>query len=151
MPFISRKIEEKTDPFLKKGFSKSSKPQVFFGPETTKISQKKSIFSKNLFIWLVVSFFILFYLFLGLKKIFSQPEIIVYFPPNNYVTQERMITVKGKVNDNVTVTINNQPITLKENSFEEKISLSEGINIIKISARKKFGLEKIIFRQIVVK
>lgn len=151
MAFISRKIQEKSTPFLKERSFKMPKYRVFFGPEIIAFSQKKPLFSKNLFLWLVISFVILFYLFLGIKNLFSPPEIIVYLPPDNWVTPEKTVVIKGKVKGEAIVSINNQPVTLKDNVFEEKLTLSPGINLIKISGRKKYSSERVIFRQIIVK
>ncbi|MFN3301859.1 MAG: hypothetical protein ACK413_02440 [Patescibacteria group bacterium] len=149
--FTSRKIEEKSPPFLKEKSLKTSKPKVFFGPEINSFPKRKPLFSKNLFIYLIIVFVIFFYIFLGIKNLFSPPEIIVYFPPHQWVTQEKTIIIKGKVKGEAMVFINNQPVALRENVFEEKIVLSSGINTIKISARKKFSPERVIFRQIIVK
>jgi len=153
MAFTSRKIEEKSSPFLKEKSFKNPRPRVFFGPEITKPSPRRLIFSKNFFIWLVVLFVVLLYLAFSLISLFAPPKIIVYFPPENYITTEKTITLSGKVNNHeAIVTINNQIVGLNEkNVFEEKISLLPGVNTIKISCRKKFGQERTIFRQIVVK
>lgn len=153
MAFTSRKIEEKSSPFLKEKSFKNPRPRVFFGPEITKPSPRRLIFSKNFFIWLVVLFVVLLYLALGLVNLFAPPKIIIYSPPENYITTEKIITVKGRVSHHeAIVMINNQVVGLNDkNIFEEKISLLPGVNTLKISARKKFGSERTIFRQIIVK
>lgn len=150
MLFISRKIQEKSLPFLKENSNKNTKSRVFFGPEIIKYSQSKSLFSRGLFIWLVLLIIILLYLLLAIINLLSPPEIIIYFPPDKLVTKERIITIKGKIKGSGGVMINNQPVTLKENIFEEKISLLPGINVIKISSQKKIGKETTIFRQVIV-
>ncbi len=147
MEFKKREIKEKPSPFLKEK-SLNFKPRLFFGPEIIKENKINSIFFKNLWLWLII-FFVLFYLFLGIKNLFSPPEIIIYFPQDNFISQEKTITIRGKVNKGVTVAINDQIIPLNQNSFEETISLVSGLNLIKISARKKFGPEKIIFRRVI--
>jgi hypothetical protein len=145
MRFIAKKIKEKTTPFLK-----VKNPNLFFGPEIVK-KPKKNIFQKIPFFLIVGFLFFFFYLFLILRVVLSPPEIIIYFPPNNYITKERIITIIGESEKNSLVTINDKSVILKENKFEEKITLSEGLNLIKISAKKKFGPERTIFRQIIAK
>jgi len=145
MKFNSKKIKEEATPFIK-----VKNPNLFFGPEIIKSSKK--YFPQKLSLFLIIIFFIFFsYLFLILRIIFSPPEIIIYFPPNNYITQERIITIKGKSEKNSVVKINDKVVLLKDNKFEEKITLSDGLNIVKISAKKRFGPEKTIFRQIIAK
>lgn len=153
MGFVTRKIEEKKLPFLKEKGFKSPKPKVFFGPEIIKASQQSHIFSKNLFIWLVILTISLVYLILCLINLFLPPKIIIDFPPENYITSEKIITIKGRVSSqNAIIMINNQLVNLKnKNIFEEKVSLLPGINKLKISVQKKFGPARVIFRQIIVK
>lgn len=153
MGFISRKIEEKSSPFLKEKSFKNPKLRVFFGPEIVRPSRQRPIFSKNFFIWLIVLIIVLLYLSLGIVNLFSPPKIVIESPPENYITTEKIITVKGRASGHkAIITINNQIVNLSEkNIFEERVSLSPGVNTIKISARKKFGPERTIFRQIIVK
>lgn len=149
MAFISKKIEGKSSPFLKEK-PLTPKPRVFFGPEIIKENKVRIIFSKNLLVWLIVFLFIFFYLLFSIKNLFSHPEIIVYSPEDNFITSEKTVTIKGRVKGEAILKINDQLVTLNKNSFEETISLISGLNLIKISARKKFGPEKTIFRRIIV-
>lgn len=152
MDFTSRKISRDRSPFLKeKSLKKTINPQVFFGPEIIRKNKERIIFSKNLFIWLIILIIIISYLFFSLRSLFSPPEIIVYLPEDNYVTYDKTVKVKGQVKGEVIVAINDQTVTLNQNSFEEILTLSPGINLIKISARKKFSPERVVFRRIIVR
>ncbi|MCX7779029.1 MAG: hypothetical protein N2259_02190 [Patescibacteria group bacterium] len=151
MSFIYRKIQEKSTPFLKeKLLNKKPNPRLFFGPEIIWQNKGKIILARYFSPWLIVFLIIVVYLFFSLKSLFSPPEIIVYLPEDNYLTHEKMIKIKGRIKGEAIVTINDQIVTLNQNSFEETLMLSPGINLIKISARKKFSPEKVVFRRIIV-
>lgn len=152
MKFVSKKIQEKSTHFLKDNnfsFNKKFNSHIFFGPEVLK-NKKRIVFSRNLFIGLIIFLIIFFYTFFGFKNLFSAPEIVIDFPQDNYVTHEKTVEIKGRIKGEGIVAINNQIITLNQNSFEETLTLFPGVNLIKISARKKFSPEKVIFRRIIV-
>jgi len=151
MAFISRKIKEKSSPFLKeRSLNRAVSPKVFFGPKIIQKNKGRFVFSKKLWLWLIVFLIIFFYLFFGLKNLFSSPEIIVYSPEDNFVTRDKAVKIKGRVKGEARVAINDQIVILNQNSFEETLTLTLGVNLIKISARKRFGPEKVIFRRIIV-
>lgn len=151
--FVSRKIKRQDSPFLKEKSFQPLKAKLFFGPEINDQAQQKPIFSKNFFIWLIVLSVVFLYLVLGIISLFRPPKINISSPTDNYITDQTIITIKGEVSDHkAIVTLNNQVINLdNQGFFEEKVSLSPGVNSIKISARRKFGSTNTIFRQVVVK
>lgn len=94
----------------------------------------------------------LFYLGFYLKKVTTPPELKIEHPPENIITEKKVITVKGQTEKETEITINNKEIiTDKDGSFEEQINLKVGVNIITITAQKKYSKENIITRQILVK
>lgn len=151
MSFNSRKINYQDSPFLK-GQKPAKQPGVFFGPAIINQAEKKFLPSRRIFVWFVIAVIVLFYLIWGLINLFAPPKITIIEPTDNFITTEKIITLKGKVSEKSLVMINNQTIDLDEkNYFEEKITLIEGVNVINVSARKKIGSQTTILRQIIVK
>jgi len=106
---------------------------------------------KNIII-LVFVFICFFYLGIYFKKIVYPPDLIILKPISNVVTKERSISVIGKTESEAQVTINDNFILLdKEGNFNKKINLKKGINIITITVKRKYGVKKIVRRQILVK
>lgn len=154
MDFKTKKIEGKSIPFFKDNkINKKLNTRFFFGPEIINDSRGKSIFLKNLVVWSSLSFIVLLYIIFAIINIFTPPKITILFPEeDNYLTTEKTIKIKGRVNDNnAIITINNQTIAVKNNYFEEEVSLMLGVNFLEISGKKKGGQEKKIIKQIVVK
>jgi transcriptional regulator with XRE-family HTH domain len=106
------------------------------------------------FIIVIIAFFCLFYLGFCLKEIISPPMLEVIEPHDNQAIIDNSINVFGKTEAEAEITINGEPITLEqnedENFFTKKINLKTGLNIITITARKKYGREVTIKRQILV-
>ncbi|MFA5317937.1 MAG: helix-turn-helix domain-containing protein [Patescibacteria group bacterium] len=93
-----------------------------------------------------------FYLGLKFKEIVAPPEIIIDFPPENYITKESKISIKGKVDGDARVFINDEEIlSSKAGEFDKAIDLKNGINIIKIKASKRYGKDAEVVRQVLVK
>lgn len=88
-----------------------------------------------------------------LNGVFSPPQLKVFTPQSNsIVTQEKDITIAGKTKPETKIFINNNPILNKENGFfEKKINLKKGVNIITVTAQKKYGQKRMIKKQILVK
>jgi|GEM_PF-4191077 len=151
MGFISKKISHHSSPFIKDKKT-ASRPKLFFGPSLNYQTNKNKIFSKKLFIWLITTIVVFLYIGWGINSLLTPPKVTIFSPEDNYITKERIIVIKGNVNEKALIKINDQIINLdNQNNFEEKISLSPGINNIKISASKKISKEYIIFRQIIAK
>jgi cytoskeletal protein RodZ len=94
---------------------------------------------------------LLLYLGLEIKKNFSPPFLYINSPTDNLETSETVIEVEGQTEKEVKVTINDQEIPCDENGyFKETVNLNEGLNIIKISAKKKYSRENIIYRKLMV-
>jgi len=106
---------------------------------------------KNSIIFTIV--FICFsYLGYSMKKNFSAPSLFIETPMENMVTSEKMININGKTEAESQVIINGEQI-LSDNSgrFSEKINLKDGVNTITITAKRKYGGENTVKRQILVK
>jgi cytoskeletal protein RodZ len=93
-----------------------------------------------------------FYLGNALKKIYSQPNLFVANPQNNLVVEEKTININGRAEAEAEVIINGEKTASdKEGNFSETVYLKEGVNMITVTAKKKYGRENTIKRQILVK
>ncbi|MFZ4648533.1 MAG: helix-turn-helix domain-containing protein [Patescibacteria group bacterium] len=131
-------LTETTNPFEKKILSRK---QLLSFP---KILRRATL--------ALIIFLCLLYLFFYFKKMFLAPNLVIYYPEKNLITEEQTITITGKVAAEADLKINDETIPKdKQNYFSKKISLKKGINYLVIKAKKKYSQEKIIIRQILVK
>lgn len=87
----------------------------------------------------------------AVNKIISPPLLIVTAPAENLITTESQVVIQGYSEKEVTLKINDRPmLSDKEGQFELIIDLQKGLNIIKISARKKHSKEQVVYRKIIV-
>lgn len=106
---------------------------------------------KNLVLSIIVIIFFT-YLALAVKKIISPPYLFIENPQENFATEKRTVDVIGTAEAETQITINGKQTLIDTNgSFAERVNLKNGINIITIIAKKRYGGEKIIKRQILVK
>ncbi len=98
----------------------------------------------------VVTCFI--YLALAVKAIVSPPYLLITSPRENFATKEKTINIAGVAEAESQIAINGkQALTDENGNFSETVSLRNGINVITITAKKRYGREKIIKRQVLVK
>lgn len=85
-----------------------------------------------------------------LHNVFAPPQLQVFQPqPNSLTTQKERITIQGKTDPETKVFINDtQVLNDQKGTFNKKIRLKEGVNIITIKAKKKYGQENTIKKQI---
>ncbi|MEA3463979.1 MAG: helix-turn-helix domain-containing protein, partial [Patescibacteria group bacterium] len=92
------------------------------------------------------------YLGFGLKKIIAPPYLFVYSPEKNFITQNRFIKVIGKTEEEAQIIINGATVLSDATGeFAKTVNLKNGINIITITACKKYGRDKTVIRQVLVK
>lgn len=87
------------------------------------------------------------YSFYQSRNIFTGPMITVNEPENGSTVSEQMIKISGIVKNIKKISLNDRFIYIDEaGAFNEKLLLSDGYNIIKISAWDKFDkkTEKLI-------
>jgi len=93
----------------------------------------------------------LLYLGLEVKRIIAPPFLEISAPSDFITIEDTSVVITGKTEPEATVTINNQEVFLNsEGLFEEEIDLQEGVNIIKISAKKKRSEENTVYRNVLV-
>ena len=104
---------------------------------------------KRVFQFLII-FFILFYLAWGIKKNIFPPYLTIINPNDNLIIKENSVKIVGQTEKGVTVKVNDKLVISNfEGKFEQIIDLKPGLNIIKISAFKKYSREKVIIRRVI--
>lgn len=90
---------------------------------------------------LIVFFaFILGYSLFQGRYIILGPELEIAFPKNGQVMEAGPMVVSGRVENISYLSLNDGQIyTNKEGYFEEKLIAQRGTNIIKITAKDRFG------------
>lgn len=91
-----------------------------------------------------------FLIFLG-RGFLVPPRLVLDAPADNSTTPELSVTVIGQTEPEVTLTINDQPVTLKEDGrFTVRIQLAIGVNQVTIKATNKLGRSQAITRTVTV-
>lgn len=85
-------------------------------------------------------FLILGYSFYQSRNLLMGPVITVSEPENGSTVPEQLVKIAGTAKNIIKITLDDRPIYIDEAGvFNEKLLLSEGYNIIKISAWDKFS------------
>lgn len=107
------------------------------------MSQETSTLKKTLLLLAVL--FVVGYGAFNSRFILQGPEISIEQldeENNTIITQDRTLLLKGKVLHSSFISINGRPIFIDETGqFNEKLLLSNGVSIIDIYAKDKFGKE----------
>ncbi len=100
---------------------------------------------------LAVTGVILGYLLFKAIAITNPPEIVIYEPADDNMITSSTLVVRGKADPTADVKINGQSVSLGDDGlFNQELVLGEGVNVIKISATKRYSRERVIIRQITV-
>lgn len=92
------------------------------------------------------------YLGYYLYGVISPPFLIVASPPEDFLTADSFVVITGLTEEGANVFINGEAVfTNDAGEFIKEVSLKSGINVIDISARKKYGREKVLQRQILMR
>lgn len=99
----------------------------------------------------VVTLVCLTYLGFKIENIIAPPDLIIESPKENVITKNHIINVIGRTEAEAQVIINNEPVLSNTTGeFSKIINLKNGVNIITITASKKFGRDNTIIRQVLV-
>ncbi len=112
------------------------------------------IYIPNIFKNILIAFSIVicfYYLSNAIFGIFSPPALKIFNPEDNLVTSKTHIQINGSADEQAQVVINGELIANTGGVFKKGVYLREGINIINISARRKFGNEAFLQRKILLK
>lgn len=89
------------------------------------------------------------YLGWEIRKIITPPFLFVSSPLGNLATKEGIIEVRGQTDKEAAVAINGEEILVNEQGyFKKRVDLKKGLNVIKVSAAKKYSRKNIILRNI---
>ncbi|MBU4360584.1 helix-turn-helix domain-containing protein [Patescibacteria group bacterium] len=145
-------LQSKTQPF-KIDYSKiffSSKPKIEFHKKTFSHDFLNLPHSLKIIILIIISLIAATYIVWQVSQITRAPEILLIYPEQDLALLENSITLVGQTEAEVKLKINNSEIFLDENNnFSHQIDLLPGLNLIKITGKKKYSRTKIIERKIV--
>ncbi len=95
---------------------------------------------------------VLFFLGLRVNHIFAAPPIIIYAPQDETITQMKQIEVSGRSEKESEITINNRLVFVDNNGeFRTEIDLQKGLNLIKITGKKRYGQTKEVELRVLLK
>ena len=105
-------------------------------------------FLRKIIILIIVSVFFLYLLF-SFQKLNSAPDLEVNYPPDNFITSDNSVKIRGLVEKDVDIIINGENILVNlDGTFMQQINLKPGINEIVVQAKKKYGKTNTIKKQI---
>jgi hypothetical protein len=96
---------------------------------------------------LIVVIFLAIFIFLAwrVEQIFRPPYLNIIEPADGLITNQREIRVYGQSLKEADIVINNKAIFVdNQGFFETKIDLQKGLNLIKISASKRYSRENVV-------
>ncbi|HEX9664670.1 MAG TPA: helix-turn-helix domain-containing protein [Patescibacteria group bacterium] len=130
-------------------FDKTAKtPQKYNQPPTRLAITPR--FFKSVIVGLIAAV-CLVYIGFQVDTIVQPPELVIAAPNDNLVTDQLSVVIDGRTEKEVKVTINGQEVLPRaDGSFQENLSLKPGINLIEISAAKKYSKIKTVYRQVLV-
>ncbi len=121
--------------------AKNDYKKTLFNKDRQKINFFKSWHKtvKKVIIFIVVAAVFIFLAY-KVNQIFSPPSLVIIEPQDSLKTLDKELTVKGKSQKEVEMTINNNVIFVDANGdFEEQIDLQRGLNLITVTAKKKYS------------
>lgn len=81
-----------------------------------------------------------YYLYREIGRFAALPRLVVTEPMGDTSVEGDSITISGFTDQDAKLTINDQPVMVKDNGeFQENILLQEGVNAIAISSVNRFG------------
>lgn len=90
-----------------------------------------------------------FYLLVLAGSALQRPVLSIFNPPDNFSSSSKTIRIEGAVSSDATLSINGQEVVkTTDGRFAQEVTLSEGVNSIRISATKKYSKETTITRRV---
>lgn len=140
-------------PFVNEYLAKMEKIKIATRKDT--IDKKTSRFAFPTYVtkYALLGFVaVLFVAYLGfeIKTIAKSPILEIFEPTDATVVTNPLLLISGKSEKESRIKINGEPIMPNaDGTFKEEVDLQRGLNIIKISASKKYSKENIIYRKII--
>ena len=149
--FLSLDEKKVLNKFTKDEGLENVKTNILVGKQKNLTIGSLFVLARNIFIILaLISFFS--YAIWQIRGVLRPPTLVVYSPPEGFVTASLGVIVEGYTDKETRVTVNGQEIMVGENGrFSTNIDLSKGINTINIVANKKHGKTTIITRNIIAR
>ncbi len=117
------------------------------GPKIGRFALTPQFFTTSAVGILVVLFFA--YLVFSYFQFAGSPALVINSPRNNSVVSEEQIEVVGKTDPEATLSVNGQTVAVSENgTFDVKIPLQPGLNILTITATNKFKRQTTMVRSL---
>ncbi|MEK7167889.1 MAG: helix-turn-helix domain-containing protein [Patescibacteria group bacterium] len=83
---------------------------------------------------------VLVFLGVKIKLIFSAPSLSILYPADGIIMKEKQIEVRGQSVPEAEIVINNQIVFMdNEGKFSAQVDLQKGLNLIKITAKKRYS------------
>jgi len=100
----------------------------------------------------IIFLIVLIYIGVSINNIFSPPEVIIKSPQEtSMVTSNHTVKIEGVTEKEVELMINSRQVLYDQDGrFSLELDLQKGVNIIKITAKKKHSKSKTIYRQVLV-
>ncbi|MDD4901351.1 MAG: helix-turn-helix domain-containing protein [Patescibacteria group bacterium] len=105
---------------------------------------------RNIIIFLVIA---VCFVYLGYRvnKIVSPPLLIIDLPSADITVSQTSLLVSGRTEAEANLTINGESVLSDKNgNFSKLINLKDGVNLINITASKKYSRNNTIIRQVLV-
>lgn len=116
------------------------------------VKSRRFIFTPSILIlaaFLVAAGGVVGYLYWQFSALAAPPKLEVTAPVGDQVIYGSLIDVAGSVGGGADVFVNDSPVLTDANgNFSDKLALSDGVNIVKISARNKVGKTSNVSRNI---
>ena len=88
---------------------------------------------------------ILIFLGFRIQMIFSPPPLEITQPQDGLIAVERQLEIVGQSQKEAEIVINNQNVLVDdEGVFRTTVDLQKGLNLIKITAKKRYGRENVV-------
>ena len=104
-------------------------------------------FIRNFFI-VILLFLLVGYIGWQTKSYFMPPQLSIFYPTDNLITTDANIVLSGATDPEIEIMINDVLVPVNNGQFEEELDLQPGVNIFKITATKKNGPTREVFRRV---
>jgi len=102
-----------------------------------------------LILFILFLMLVAFYFWREICFLIKAPSLEVFQPPTDITVTQETFEVLGKTEPMSYLTINGEETYInREGNFKTEIELSEGLNIIKINSKNRFGKTNEIIRRI---
>ncbi len=93
---------------------------------------------------------VIWYFWHEITFLIKAPELKVYQPATDITVNQENFEIIGQTSPVAYLTINGQEVYIdNEGMFKKEISLRDGLNIIKIEAKNRFGKTNTIIRRVI--